>query len=245
MPQAYRYAIYLAPVGAWRELGNAWLGRSEETGERIPRGREDDPRLDAWTDAPRYYGLHATFKAPFRLRRGTTAAALDEAVRALARTQTPFRIPLTLRALRGFMAWCLTDDASTHASIRTVADRMVRDLDAYRAPSTPAEIARRRPDQLTLQQQRMLAEWGYPYVFDTFTFHITLTGQLGATELDHAQDLLRARAGRALDGAMPVEAVSVYVQPRPDDAFIVARHYGFDGSTRDAVGARYMDDDAS
>lgn len=244
MPQAYRYAVYLAPVGAWRELGSAWLGRDEETGRRIPRARADDPRLDAWTDAPRHYGLHATLKPPFRLRPGTTAAALDESVRALARTQAPFRIALALRALRGFLAWCLPDDAGTHARMRVLADRMVRDLDAYRAPPTPAEIARRRPDQLTPPQQRMLAEWGYPYVFDTFAFHITLTGQLGPTELDHAEELLRARAGRALDGTMPVEAVTVYVQPRADDPFIAARHYGFDGTVRDAAGARYMDDEA-
>ncbi|OZI67116.1 DUF1045 domain-containing protein [Bordetella genomosp. 11] len=244
MPLAYRYAVYLAPAGAWREFGRAWLGRDEESGQRLPRAREEDPRLDAWTDAPRHYGLHATLKPPFRLRPGTTATGLDEAVRALARMQKPFHIALTLRALRGFLAWCLPDDAGTHARVRALADRVVRDLDPYRAPSTPAEIARRRPEQLTLPQQRMLAEWGYPYVFDTYTFHITLTGNLGATELDHAEELLRARAGRALDGAMPVEAITVYVQPRPDDPFIVARHYGFDGTVRDAAGARYMDDDA-
>jgi hypothetical protein len=244
MPQAYRYAVYLAPLGAWREFGSAWLGRCAETGQRFPRAREDDPRLDAWTEAPRHYGLHATLKPPFRLRPGTTACALDDTVRALARTQASFRIALNLRALRGFLAWCLTDDAGDHARIRTVADRMVRDLDAYRALPTPAEVARRRPDQLNPLQQRMLAEWAYPYVFDTYTFHITLTGQLGQTELDHAQELLRARAHGSLDGAMPVQAVSVYVQPRPDEAFIVARHYGFDGTTRDAAGAHYMDDDA-
>jgi 2'-5' RNA ligase len=245
MPQAYRYAVYLAPVGVWREFGSAWLGRDEDTGRRLPRAREADPRLDAWTDAPRHYGLHATLKPPFRLRSGTTARMLDETLRGLARMQTPFRIALTLRALRGFLAWCLPDDADTHARVRAVADSMVRDLDAYRAEPTPEEIARRRPDQLSAQQQRMLADWGYPYVFDTFTFHITLTGQLGPAELQEAQDLLRARAGRTLDGTMPVEAVSVYVQPSPDDPFIVARHYGFDGTVRDEAGSRYMDDDAS
>ncbi|WP_427184738.1 DUF1045 domain-containing protein [Bordetella bronchialis] len=244
MPRAYRYAVYLAPVGAWREFGRAWLGRDEETGQRLPRSRQDDPRLDAWTEAPRHYGLHATLKPPFRLRRGTTARGLDETMRALARMQAPFSIGLELRALRGFLAWCLPDDAGTHARVRALADRMVRDVDAYREPPSPAEIARRRPDQLSLPQQRMLAEWGYPYVFDTYTFHITLTGQLGGTELDHAQDLVRARAGRALDGAMPVEAVSIYVQPRQDDPFIVARHYGFDGRVRDAAGSSYLDDDA-
>lgn len=244
MPQAYRYAIYLAPVGPWREIGSAWLGRCEETGERIARSRADDPRLDAWTEAPRHYGLHATLKPPFRLRPGTTACGLDGAVRTLARAQRPFGTALELRALRGFLAWCLPDEAGAHANIRRVADRMVRDLDAFRAAPTPDEIARRHPEGLNPAQRRMLQEWGYPYLFDTFTFHITLTGMLSATDLDHAGELLRARAGSALDGEMPVQAVSVYVQPRPGDPFVVARHYGFDGSTRDASGARFLDDDA-
>jgi hypothetical protein len=224
-------------------VGRAWLGRDEETGLRIPRGRDDDPRLNAWTDAPRHYGLHATLKPPFRLRPGATASGLDGKLRELARAQAPFGIALTLRELRGFLAWRLTEDAASHARIRFLADSMVRDLDAYRAPPVQADIARRHPEQLDPLQRRMLAQWGYPYVFDAFTFHITLTGKLDTAELDHARDLLHARAARKLDGAMPVEAVSVYVQPRPGDAFIVARHYGFDGTTRDAAGAPCMDDD--
>jgi anti-sigma factor RsiW len=244
MPRAYRYAVYLAPTGPWRELGRAWLARCEETGARIARSRDDDPRLDAWTDAPRHYGLHATLKPPFRLRDGTTARGLDGALRALARTQSAFSVPLTLRALRGFLAWCLPDDdAAAHAHIRTLADRMVRDLDVYRAPPTEAELARRRPDRLGPLQQRMLAQWGYPYVFDTYTFHITLTGQLGDTELEHAHDLLRARGCSMLTETMPVAAVSMYVQAAPDAPFLVARHYGFDGSMRDGAGAPYLDDD--
>jgi hypothetical protein len=244
MPQAYRYAAYLAPTGPWRDLGRAWLGRCEETGQRLARGRDDDPRIDAWTDAPRHYGLHATLKPPFRLRPGTTVRALDAAMRTVARTQSPFAVTLALRALRGFLAWCLTENAADHARIRALADRTVRDLDAYRAPPTAAELARRHPASLTPAQQQMLAQWGYPYVFDTYTFHITLTGQLGDTELRHAQELLTARAGDALAGGMPVQAVSLYVQPAADTPFIVARHYGFDGTTVDAAGARYLDDDA-
>jgi 2'-5' RNA ligase len=244
MPQAYRYAAYLAPTDSWRELGRAWLGRCEETGQRLARSRDDDPRLDAWTDAPRHYGLHATLKPPFQLRAGTTARALDAAMRTVARSQSPFAVTLTLRALRGFLAWCLTEDATDHARIRALADRAVRDLDAYRAPPTAAELARRRPDRLTPAQQQMLAQWGYPYVFDTYTFHITLTGQLGETDLRHAQELLTARSVHTPAGSMPVRAVSLYVQPAPDTPFVVARHYGFDGTTRDAAGACYLHDDA-
>ena len=104
MIPAYRYALYLAPVGAWRDLGRTWLGRCEDTGALLPRADSVDPRVDEWTRAPRRYGLHATLKAPFRLRDGQSAAALDQAVCAFAAKQAPFGIPLRRESLRGFLA---------------------------------------------------------------------------------------------------------------------------------------------
>lgn len=242
MPQAYRYALYLAPTGPWRRIGSHWLGRCEETGAMLPRAEDDDPRLDSWTQAPRHYGLHATLKPPFRLRAGTGAAALDTAVRTLARTSAPFGAPLERRMLRGFLAWCLAPDDAARAGMHALADQAVRQLDPFRAPPSAAELARRQTDRLSPAHQRMLALWGYPYAMETFTFHITLTGMLTDAELALADAMLQARSGQALTEPMPVRAVSVYVQPLPDAPFIVARHYNFDGSIRDCAGARYMDE---
>ncbi|CAM4285972.1 Phosphonate metabolism protein [Bordetella tumbae] len=239
MPSAYRYALYLAPVGAWRELGRQWLGRCEDTGAPVPRAAGTDPRLDEWTRAPRRYGLHATLKAPFRLRHGQNAAALDRAVRAFAVQQEPFGIPLRRESLRGFLAWCIDDK---HALSRTnaLANAAVADLDAFRAPPEPAELARRQPQHLSPMQRQMLDRWGYPYVFETFTFHITLTGQLDDAAMREAQARLDALENSALQRPMPVNAVSLYVEPEPGADFVVARHYGFDGTTRDGAGARFL-----
>src|SRR3546814_7565812 len=55
------------------------------------------------------------------------------------------------------------------------------------SPPTPEEIARRQPHALTPEQREMLTRWGYPYVFDTYTFHITLTGKLAGDALEQAQ----------------------------------------------------------
>jgi putative phosphonate metabolism protein len=238
---AHRYAVYLAPVGSWRDIGSRWLGRSEETGQTLARDAQDDPRLDAWTREPRHYGLHATLKPPFRLSPGAAAGGLDAAVRRLAQSQAPFGIALELRKLRGFLAWCLAGDTQAQAPMRALADQAVQQLDPYRAPATTAELARRQSANLSPEQQRMLARWGYPYVLDSFTFHITLTGHLAEDDLARADAMLRQRGGAKLDGPMPVDAISVYAQSEPEAPFVVARHYGFDGSTRDCAGARFLD----
>ena len=59
-------------------------------------------------------------------------------------------------------------------------------LDALRAPLTPAEIAKRRPERLNPRQRELLAAWGYPYVIEEFRFHLTLSDDLPEAE---AEDL--------------------------------------------------------
>ncbi|HYG44483.1 MAG TPA: DUF1045 domain-containing protein [Bordetella sp.] len=244
MPQAYRYALYLAPVGAWRELGQRWLGRCADTGASLPHPAGTDARQETWTRAPRRYGLHATLKPPFRLRPGTDAAGLDQAVRALATGYDAFGIPLRREPLRGFLAWCI-DDPRALRRMNALADTAVARLDGFRAPASAAELARRAPQSLSPPQRRMLERWGYPYVFDTYTFHITLTGQLDASDLAAADSRLEALGSPALRAPMPVHAVSLYVEPQAGADFIVARHYGFDGTCRDGAGARYLAGGAS
>ncbi|WP_454734018.1 MULTISPECIES: DUF1045 domain-containing protein [Cupriavidus] len=242
-PPAYRYAIYLTPAAPWRDLGARWLGRSAETGAPVER-LAGDARLARWTEAPAHYGLHATLKAPFRLAPGRTPTALDAALRAFALDRHPFAVPLALRNLRGFLAWCLGDDHAANARMHALADAAVRELDAFRAQPTSAEIARREPDALQPEARRMLEAWGYPYAFETFIFHITLSGQLDAADQAAATALLQAHAGHLLATPMPVRDVSLFVQPAPDAPFVAARHYGFDGSTADAAGAALLEEAA-
>jgi hypothetical protein len=62
--------------------------------------------------------------------------------------------------------------------LRRVAEACVRDLDGFRAPASDAELARRRKAGLSPRQDALLIRWGYPYVFEEFRFHLTLTGKL-------------------------------------------------------------------
>jgi putative phosphonate metabolism protein len=238
--RAHRYAIYLAPVEPYRSFGSQWLGRDADTGMPLALPDAMAARPSRWVEAPAHYGLHATLKPPFRLAEGTDAAMLDAAARAFARDREPFRVPLTLRALRGFVAWCLADEGEGAARMHALADASVRDFERFRARATPAEVARRQPERLSPRQQQMLDAWGYPYVFETFTFHITLTGMLDAAEEAAALDRLSSVAGPLLATPLQVDGISVFVQPEPGAPFVAGRHYGFDGRTQDGAGAAYL-----
>ena len=50
-------------------------------------------------------------------------------------------------------------------------------FDAFRAPMSPQERARRLASGLNQSQIENLDRWGYPYLFADFRFHMTLTGR--------------------------------------------------------------------
>ncbi|HTZ38232.1 MAG TPA: DUF1045 domain-containing protein [Stellaceae bacterium] len=92
---AARYAVYFVPEpGApLARFGAAWLGYDIAGGKAAARpalAGVPAERLEAITAEPRRYGFHATLKPPFSLAEGTSAAALDAAVAALAARIAPF-----------------------------------------------------------------------------------------------------------------------------------------------------------
>ncbi|HET6522220.1 MAG TPA: DUF1045 domain-containing protein, partial [Geminicoccaceae bacterium] len=176
-----RYAIYFAPapddpLGAF---GNRWLGRDPWTGECLPQPRIPGlapERLHAITASPRRYGFHGTLKPPFALAPGATPADLDMAARTFAAARRPVEVPLALRSLSGFLALV---PAEPVPALDALAADCVRAFDSFRAPSDAAELSRRRAAGLTARQDALLLAWGYPYVFEEFRFHLTLTERLG------------------------------------------------------------------
>lgn len=233
--QAHRYAIYLAPAEPFRTFGAQWLGAAA-----LPAPADDDARRPAWVEAPAHYGLHATLKPPFRLAEGTDAGLLDRTARVFARGRMAFNVPLELRALRGFIAWCLGEHPEGVRQMHALADDAVRAFEPFRAPATPAELARRNPDRLSDAQRAMLTQWGYPYLFETFAFHITLSGMLAEPDLHDAMALLERLSAPLRDVPLHVDGISIFVQPAAGDDFIIGRHYAFDGTVTDGVGAAYL-----
>ncbi len=174
----HRYAIYHTPAGALARFGADWLGWDIATGRTTTP--PDIPGLPApWdeiTRTPRRYGFHATIKPPFRLAPGQSAASLLAAFRDTCAALPPVTLDgFELAQLGRFLALVPTGDT---AALDTLAAHVVRRLDAFRAPLTEAELARRRASPLTPRQDALLLRWGYPYVMDQFRCHLTLSGKL-------------------------------------------------------------------
>lgn len=180
-----RYAVYFAPAPntALAALGRQWLGRDAETDTVLPPPPSANGAAGWWesvTASPRRYGFHATLKAPFALSPGREPAELRQAVRHLADQSRRFELPgVRLAEISSFLA--LVPDAPC-AALSALADRCVAELDGLRAPQREAELARRRAARLSERQLRYLDRWGYPYVFDEFRFHMTLTDSIADPE---------------------------------------------------------------
>ena len=179
-----RYAIYYAPEpGPLADFTAQWLGWDAARGLTPPRTTITGLPRDAesLTADARKYGFHGTLKAPFRLTGDATEGALSAACAGMAALLPQVSLRgLILQSLGGFLALVPTGDTNALAGL---AEQIVLGLEAFRAPLTAAEIARRRPETLTPRQRELLASYGYPYVLDQFQFHLTLTGALSDADL--------------------------------------------------------------
>lgn len=211
-----RHAIYYAPPAGslLGELGARWLGRDAQSGQVLPATSLAGLAPTRWTgltEAPRHYGFHGTLKPPFHLAAGTEVAALRTALGSFAVRQRAFALDsLTVQPVGDFIA--LTPTAADR-SLSDLAAACVETFDPYRAPPTAEETARRKAATLTPRQQALLARWGYPYVFDEFRFHLSLTGPIAdARERTALAQQLGAMFAAALASPVPVLDVCLFTQ---------------------------------
>ena len=220
MAPGARVAVYYAPLpdDPLSAAASAWLGRDPAGGGVA--ARPDLPDLQAITAEAAGYGFHATLKPPMRLAPGRSWPEFVDAARDMAARIAPFTLPpLAVRDLHGFLA---LQETEPNAKLQALADTCVAALDLFRAPPSEAELARRRRATLTPDQAAMLVRWGYPYVFGTWFFHMTLTRRLTAPE--HA--IYRPAAERWFAPAAAVqrrvEEVCLFTQDGPAAPFVIA-----------------------
>ena len=92
-------------------------------------------------------------------------------------------------------------------------------FDWFRAPLSDAERQRRRPERLSPRQNALLERWGYPYVFEEFRLHLTLTGPLAPSQRAIWHERLARAWARLKVGAISIDAVSVLWQDAPGAEF--------------------------
>lgn len=223
-----RYAIYFTPDRdhPLSRAAAGWLGRDPYSNEAAPQ-----PAVTGMTPAEisfhaasaRRYGFHATLKAPFRLAADKSEDALEDAVAAFAASTPPVVLPaLGVGRIDGFFALVPTGPA---AELGALAGAVVRAFEPFRAPLSDAEIERRNPDALSAGQFRNLCQWGYPYVFEDFRFHMTLTGRVGAGEADRVRAALDEVFSPHLSGPVAIDGLAVFVEPEAGAPFtVLSRH---------------------
>ena len=109
-------------------------------------------------------------------------------------------------------------------ALNRLANLVVERFDRFRAPSTPAELARRRQVPLSTRQEEYLARWGYPYLFDESRFHMTLTARLPDAERLSVAAYLTEFLSPALAQPVPL-TVALFTQPHHDGPFQLARRF--------------------
>jgi putative phosphonate metabolism protein len=230
MTSPARYALYYTPAAEsdLDRLGAALLGYDCHTGAEIAQPVLDGiapEEVHSLTAEPRRYGFHGTLKAPFALDAGISPQDLTSAVHAFAAEWPAFEVgTISPRPLGRFIA--LTPDACSSDLVLFAAE-CVAAFDRFRAPVTERDRQRRGADRLSPRHRALFERWGYPYVFDQFRFHMTLTGSLP----EERQDAWIAAISRYIDRPKPliIDALTLMIQPSPEARFHVVGRYELKG----------------
>ncbi len=216
-----RYALYFSPVtnSPLASFGAASLGRSATTPrpDNVGSPHPDKARWLALTQSPAHYGFHATLKAPFELRPGTTVEGLTRKLQQFTKSLSAIPLEgLAPRHLSGFAALTLT---SQPATLRSLAQQVVETFEPFRQPLSDADIQRRKRQELTPRQVELLDRFGYPYVDDEFRFHMTLTGPLSEQDLDYVA-WLKTLYSQFVTDTPWLDQIAIYSQPDRQSPFV-------------------------
>ncbi len=218
-----RYALYFTPPAgdALTRLGSSWLGRNALTGEDVAQPELEDVtarQLHALTVDPRRYGFHATLKAPFHLAEGRTEEELRDAFSEFCERMPAFDLPaLQVETLGAFVA--LTPSAPLEA-LDVFAASCVETFEPFRAPLSQANMERRRASGLNSRQDAFLQRWGYPYVFEEFRFHMTLSSKISeSAEIEALSRNARQYFAPVTQEPTSLATVAIFAEPEPGAPF--------------------------
>lgn len=180
-----RYAIYWMPSPSSQldEFARQWFGGVNSF--------DLEPGLAAKAvKTPKRYGFHATIKAPFRPIPSLVPEEISaELERFCSRRRRIVTRPLALERFQNYLALC---PSGRRAELEWLASECVVHFDRFRA-ALNGEDRERRKGSLSPRGLQHFGQFGYPYIFDLFYFHISLAGPLEPRELDHVSAALRPR----------------------------------------------------
>jgi uncharacterized protein DUF1045 len=222
-----RYAIYFVPPARsdLYRFGARFLGYDCYSGDDLGHPPDIGLAAAAWeelTREPRRYGFHATLKAPFRLLPAFTEADLAaELHRFSALPRASVSVAPAVRAIERFIA--IVPRGASPAVDELAAD-CVTVFDRFRRPLTPQERDKRVAAGASGRQIENLDRWGYPFVFEDFRFHMTLTGAIDASRHRQIIALAQAAFERIEESrSLPITQLVLARQDAPAARFRVVR----------------------
>lgn len=207
-----RFAIYFAPSATsnlW-ERAATWLGRDAADGDLFsgPVAGIDRDRLLNLTQSANRYGFHATIKAPMALVEGASEAELRAALAEFAPRHQPIDLGrLQLASLQGFLALMLDGE---NEALQDFAAHVVEDFDPFRAPMGVKDRAARAGKGLSERQIELLDAYGYPYVFEEYRFHMTLTDRLAEADAHDIATAANTWFGPILDEPILLDRLALF-----------------------------------
>ncbi|MBL4784094.1 MAG: DUF1045 domain-containing protein [Cohaesibacteraceae bacterium] len=230
-----RFGIYFTPTECSELLttGSNWLGRNvfqkpvkEFSGDHWLGWKERNILV---ASAVRY-GFHGTFKAPFSLAPGMRKEHLISEFKNFCKNNiSPGEVKLKLGQIGPFFA--LVPDGACN-KLNHFANSIVEVFEPFRAPLTPADIDRRHSHKLNQSEEENFHKWGYPYVFDTFQFHMTLTGPVAPGRVDAVWNSLTERFRTALINPVPINSLAIYCESEPGSNFKLEAFSVLNGSDK-------------
>ncbi len=217
-----RYAIYFSPPAddPLTLAAAQWLGRDPFSSCYLVRDHPCDEH-EALIVEPKRYGFHATLKAPFELREDRSESELLEAFDAFVSDFQGFSIPeIVLGRLGSFFALVPGDFCP---EVELLADRSVSQFEGFRAPLKACDIERRDPAKFNESQRQNLLTWGYPYVFEDFRFHMSLTGPVAPDRRQAVQRALEASFAPFLGRPLRIDHLAVFVEAERGSPFKVLK----------------------
>ncbi len=127
-----------------------------------------------------------------------------------------------MREIDGFLALVFSKPSN---DVDNLAGDCVETFERFRAPLSQEDIARRRTTNLSPRQDNLLLRWGYPYVFDEFRFHMTLTERLDDAKRKAVASVLAPKVAPFCQSPFEIDAISLALQPDRSAPFVVVERF--------------------
>jgi hypothetical protein len=217
-----RYALYWTPTPgtALAEFGALWFGGFDTFGlapDLAARARK----------APAPYGLHATLKAPFRLREEASPRDLKEALGDFCESRRPPAAGrLHFARHQRYLTLMLKRN---EADVDWLAAECVTHFDRFRAPLAEEDRKRREIDRMSPPQAALMEKFGYPYVLSEFRFHVSLAGPLEDAEIDEVEQALAPRIAPLLEAPLQIRELTLLGELHDGAVFQPVSRHAFKG----------------